>query len=427
MDENGNNTAAACSTENNFVCDKCENSYARKDSLKRHYATIHKETFNDDNVTKTQCIHPGCNEKFFHKSKMVEHMQKVHNTNISIENLSFTSMGEFLSWKENEECLKHLYFSKQTGSSSTQSTELSYYICQRDGTGKAHRKINETPRLSSRTNKKERVKCNQTCPARMVVRKELAGDNVTVKYIKAHNHPILASDIKHHPVPLTEMQNIKAKLAIGVPREKFTKDLREGNDLQDSRDNDAPIKKKHYLDKQTVKEIARKMNVKQRLHADDATSVFHIVNKLCHEKYSPILLYKPQNEPVVVGPSDIPANDLFMLAFMTKEQAEMLKKHSSKILCVDGTHGTNQYAFNLITVLVPDEFGKGYPVAHLISNRQDESVMKFFFEAIKNVVGDISINALMTDDDNTGWNAVKSVFGSLIRHLLCRWHIHRAW
>ena len=27
--------------------------------------------------------------------------------------------------------------------------------------------------------------------------------------------------------------------------------------------------------------------------------------------------------------------------------------------CVDSTHGTNQYRFKLITIIVPDEYGKG--------------------------------------------------------------------
>ena len=44
---------------------------------------------------------------------------------------------------------------------------------------------------------------------------------------------------------------------------------------------------------------------------------------------------------------------------MTKEQEVMLKKNASKIVCLDSTHETNQYKFKLVTVLVPDEFGKG--------------------------------------------------------------------
>ena len=43
----------------------------------------------------------------------------------------------------------------------------------------------------------------------------------------------------------------------------------------------------------------------------------------------------------------------------------------NKIICVDDTHGTNSYDFNLMTVLVVDEFGEGYPTAWCISNRTD--------------------------------------------------------
>ena len=52
----------------------------------------------------------------------------------------------------------------------------------------------------------------------------------------------------------------------------------------------------------------------RRMHPDDATSLFHIVQKLSNEKYDPILLYKPQGEDVVVGPANMhgtPAESLF--------------------------------------------------------------------------------------------------------------------
>ena len=33
----------------------------------------------------------------------------------------------------------------------------------------------------------------------------------------------------------------------------------------------------------------------------------------------------------------------------------------------------------------------------------------------------------MTDDNNNGWNAFTNVLGSVEHHLLCKWHITRAW
>ena len=174
------------------------------------------------------------------------------------------------------------------------------------------------------------------------------------------------------------------------------------------------------------------MNYGHRLHPDDATSTFLTVKKLEEESYNPIIVYKPQGSKVVIGPTtydDIDlTNDIFAIGIQTKEQLEMFVKHAHKIVCIDGTHKTNQYEFPLINLLVPDEFNKGYPVGHLICNRSDELVLRPFFEEIKKrCPPDLKIGALMTDDDNSGWNAFRAVFGDDFPHFLCIWHVHRTW
>ena len=103
-------------------------------------------------------------------------------------------------------------------------------------------------------------------------------------------------------------------------------------------------------------------------------------------------------------------------------------KNASKIVCLDSTHCTNKYKFKLITLMVQDEFGKGYPVAFLIASNEDEQSLYYFFEAIKSRCSkDFKINALMTDDDKTGWAAFRKVFGEEVPHLLCKWHVVRTW
>ncbi|CAI6357426.1 unnamed protein product [Macrosiphum euphorbiae] len=68
-----------------------------------------------------------------------------------------------------------------------------------------------------------------------------------------------------------------------------------------------------------------------------------------------------------------------MLIILTETQKEVLKKFGSGKLCIDSTHGTNQYNFNLTTIVVIDEFGEGYPAAFCISTKIDERHMTFFF------------------------------------------------
>ena len=88
----------------------------------------------------------------------------------------------------------------------------------------------------------------------------------------------------------------------------------------------------------------------------------------------------------------------------------------------------HRYKFKLINILVQDEFNRGYVLGHLISNREDEKSLYFFFEAIRNKCdADFYVTALMTDDDNTEWSAFKKVFGENVKHLLCHWHVTRAW
>jgi hypothetical protein len=49
----------------------------------------------------------------------------------------------------------------------------------------------------------------------------------------------------------------------------------------------------------------------------------------------------------------------------------MLEFGNGNIVCLDSTHGTNQYGFNLVTMMVVDDFGEGTPVAFMISSKED--------------------------------------------------------
>ncbi len=93
----------------------------------------------------------------------------------------------------------------------------------------------------------------------------------------------------------------------------------------------------------------------------------------------------------------LPMED-FLLGIQTKYQLDQMKLHGSNIICMDATHSTNQYDFQLITVLVIDDFGEGLPVAWLISNREDQIVLDPFMAAIKDAIGGIKVRVFMSDD-----------------------------
>ena len=101
-----------------------------------------------------------------------------------------------------------------------------------------------------------------------------------------------------------------------------------------------------------------------------------------------------------------------MFGFKTKEKLKMFKKRVHEILCIDATRKTNQYKFPLRNLVVLGEFYKGYLIAHLICNTEDEPVLIPFFPAIKERCcnPNIQINASMTDNHNSGWNAFLRIF-----------------
>lgn len=98
--------------------------------------------------------------------------------------------------------------------------------------------------------------------------------------------------------------------------------------------------------------VCRKVhNFTNHHHVEDAISVNRIVEELNMETPSPVLLYKPQG----INDSNFPylAKDTFLLVLMTEFQASLFETYSSKIVCVDSSHKTNQYQFNWLQLLSP--------------------------------------------------------------------------
>lgn len=137
-----------------------------------------------------------------------------------------------------------------------------------------------------------------------------------------------------------------------------------------------------------------------------------------------MLFYKKQG--VEDGSYSLQVDD-FCLVLMTGFQKSMLDKFGSNIIAVDGTHGLNNYDFELTTVLVVDEFGEGLPVAFMFSNRKDTYIYEVFFSVINLAVGIITAKTFMTDIVVTFYSAWCSIMGPVIHQLFCSWHVDRAW
>ncbi len=103
------------------------------------------------------------------------------------------------------------------------------------------------------------------------------------------------------------------------------------------------------------------------------------------KKNSPVIFYKQQGETFAdIGVNQGLNKDDFALVIQTPIQAEVLHLcGNNKVVCIDSTHGTNGYDFKLISIVVVDEFGEGFPVAWCFSNREDKILLMNFFQPLK--------------------------------------------
>lgn len=152
------------------------------------------------------------------------------------------------------------------------------------------------------------------------------------------------------------------------------------------------------------------------------------MEELKNSEYNPVLLFKKQGMEQPEDMDNISDND-FLLCIQTEFQRDMLRKFGSKAICMDDTHGTNCYDFNLVTIVVVDEYGEGIPVGWMVSNRQDTLVLMEFLKAIKERAGIINPDWFMSDDAEQFFTAWRATFGEggSTKKLLCAWHIDRAW
>jgi hypothetical protein len=402
-----------------FRC-SCGKSFKARTSVYKH-----RENCGKTRRAKRKCYVPNCELVFYHERKLVGHLVQDHDIAVTSNEQSFGSFGEFMRWKEREQESTFAFFTKQTAVAKRGDCKYSYFICQHDGSSR------KLPAKTSRRHRRGTVKIGEHCPARLLVKEDCLTNAVSVRYIASHSHALTFENTKFQPMSTATKSIITDKLALGVPAKQVLESLRDTVGVRDNRSDSNNLSKDSLIPLRIIKDMERRVRLSKRLHTDDAQSVMLLVQKLQNEKYDPVLIYKPMGSPAVVGCDELDTlpdfDNLFLLGIQTQAQRDCLQKFANKILCIDATHCTNQYGFQLLNLVVPDECGKGYPVAHFISNRMDEQVLHFFFQALKLKLPDLVINAVMTDDDYAPWNALVSVFGDTPKHLLCTWHILRAW
>ena len=105
----------------------------------------------------------------------------------------------------------------------------------------------------------------------------------------------------------------------------------------------------------------------------------------------------------------------------------MLEELAHKGVCCDATHGTTAYDFKLSSLLILDEFCEGIPVGHVLSNREDFSVLKIFFTQLKINSGPMSPRWFMSDLAPQFYDAFVDVYQCHPKWFACTWHVDKNW
>ncbi len=313
-----------------------------------------------------------------------------------------------------EECEKQgdTNFIRSTGNKmlEAENTTRIYFYCNRSGyynslgTRKRSMKSQGTSKL------------NNYCTASMTVTK--TGKKLCVEYCKTHHGHTF--QLGHLRMAEKDRKDIAMKLHQGISFYHILNEVRMSVGSKFDRI--------HLLTNKDISNIEKAFGIQSaQRHNDDATSVYLLVKEMeQNTQYNPILLYKQQSATPQGKFVKLYSND-FILVLQTELQAEMLQKFGPQIICIDDTHGTNGYNFTLVTIMVVDEFGEGFPVAWCFSNRQDKTAMEIFFQSVKDKVGNITPQWIMTDDAEQFFSAWILTFGSGPSKLLCTWHVDRAW
>ncbi|XP_063969505.1 uncharacterized protein LOC135157532 isoform X1 [Lytechinus pictus] len=317
----------------------------------------------------------------------------------------------FLRWKRQYEQTNKCSFVTAKGATETEQVSMQTFYCNRSGffTSKGSGKRSQKAQGS--------CKINGHCTAGISAKTCLMTGSVGVVLTKTHyGH---GEDLGHLKLSQEERIAIGQKLAQGISVDRILDDIRSS--LSSS------LERHHLVTKKDVKNIERSLGLNGiSRHNNDATSVSLWVQEVGADSDSnPVLLYKEQGAPCPDS-LDLGLDD-FALGIMTPVQRDMLRAFGNNIICMDATHGTNAYDFCLVTVMVVDEFGEGFPVAWLISNREDRVVLTAFLEKVKDMVGSLQAKWIMTDDAEQYYGAWVAAFAHEPSKLLCTWHVDRAW
>ncbi|XP_054280779.1 uncharacterized protein LOC128998596 [Macrosteles quadrilineatus] len=398
-----------------FTCELCDKAFNSNCNLKRHYKNVHLGYEPSKLVQSSLSLTCGlCRNTLRSNVEFESHLNTHHAIVLNVIEVDFNNVSEFEKWKSSVEGEQNCLFVKHTGKRKNNDGSASIvYYCNRSGNFKGQ----SSPSKRKRHLKIQgSCKINAYCPAKISAKFESNGI-IKVRFCKTHvGHE---AELAHIPLSEIERRELASKIAQKVPFDTILENVQKSLCGE--------IKRRHLLTKQDLRNIAKEYSLDSEciLHYDDSLSIDSWVEQVRSSDDDCVLIYKPKGDDSPDYPQ-LQSQD-FILGIMTKAQEEMLKKYGGDVICMDSTHGTNAYNYEMTTLLVLDDMRQGFPCAFYFSNRNDHVGIKIFLQSIKNRIGCINTKILMADMAAVFYNSWKSVMGDVEKRLFCTWHVQRAW
>ena len=394
------------SSKINYTCELCNMQLSGRQALYKHKKRKHSSA-NVSDRTNSHCKCNLCPFSAHQVHELVVHYNSKHNMKFNVNSKSFNNQEEFILWKNEIEKNTSAHYVLNTSCKKTATAFVSYYYCRRSG----NKRCVETPKRSRKC--QGSCKINNYCTSYMKVSKNIKDCTISVNFCLDHYGHSL--QIAHLNISHGLRAQIAGKLASGVEA---------GNILDFIRDDISSIDRDSLLTRKDIYNIKHQYNISQsQKHKDDGQSVDLWVKQFEDDENNPIVFYKPQNSQ-----HDTLQDDDFLLCVQTKFQKEMMLKHGSSIICVDSTHGTTQYDFLLISLLVLDDFQEAIPVAWAVTNSERYEILHIFMDEIRrSCEQDLKTEVFMSDMADNFYQAWCASFSQPYRRLYCSWHVDKSW
>ncbi|XP_074604017.1 uncharacterized protein LOC141857426 [Brevipalpus obovatus] len=372
------------------LCRECDKRFGERRNLLKHESKVHGRE-----KTGSKCV--LCYSVVTTLENYHHHLFEKHDLQVDKEEHLFSNFEGFSAWKELIEAENNVYFIKKVRKEDGRS----YFECNRSGHYKPQGKNIRSMKI------KGTRKMGARCPA--AIRLLETGERFQVIYFKTHaGH---TNEMRHIDIPRDEREKIASQLALGLTRTTILQNIR----ATWTKENNKRI---HRAIDQDLQNISRDFKLRSDVVRDqnDLVSVESHIEQMKSMNVNPIIIYEAED-----------AENQFILGICNEGQRFVLEKFGNDVIAMDSTHGTNDYNFQLTTIMVVDENRTGFSVAFLYSSKINQAVFLKFFRALKESCNVPRCKIFMSDDAPAYYNAWTEVFEPPLHRLLSIWHVFRNW